>query len=180
MKVISFFSRFTIICNSCFLLFVFLGKFESGKHVAPGADKVVAVSYLKDVIITLGISAIIINLLMCIVYSVIVIIGRQRLLPKWLVIVNFLFLILEFLYFFFRWKEFEEGSRLKVEGSRFEKSSNLDLIFLFENRSNNLINRQRNTFCRKIIPVYKTKRFYFSFFLVDFHLVLIKIKFFIS
>jgi hypothetical protein len=50
----------------------------------------------------LGISAIIINLLMCIVYSVIVIIGRQQLLPKWLVIVNFLFLILQFLYFFFR------------------------------------------------------------------------------
>lgn len=102
MKVISFFSRFTIICNCCFLLFIFLGKLESRKPVAHGTDKIVPVSYLKDVIITLGVSAIIINLLMCIVYSVIVIIGRQKLLPKWLVIVNFLFLILQFLYFFFR------------------------------------------------------------------------------
>jgi len=102
MKVISFFSRFTIICNCCFLLFIFLGKLEARKPVSPVPDKVVPVSYFKDIIITLGISAIIVNLLMCIVYSVIVIMGKQNLLPKWLAIVNFLFLILEFLYFFFR------------------------------------------------------------------------------
>lgn len=102
MKVISFFSRLTIICNFCFLLFIFLGKLEAGKPATQSSDKVVPVSYFADIIITLGISAIIINLLMCIVYSVIVIIGRQQLLPKWLVIVNFLFLILQFLYFFFR------------------------------------------------------------------------------
>lgn len=102
MKVISFFSRFTIICNFCFLLFIFLGKLEARKTVSPGTDKIIPVSYLKDIIITLGLPAIIINLIMCIVYSVVVIIGRQDLLPKWLAIVNFLFLILQFLYFFFR------------------------------------------------------------------------------
>jgi hypothetical protein len=102
MKVISFFSRFTMICNFCFLLFIFLGRLEARKAVTPGTGKVVPVPYFKDIIITLGVSAIIINLIMCIVYSIIVIIGRQQLLPKWLVIVNFLFLILQFLYFFFR------------------------------------------------------------------------------
>ena len=102
MKVISFFSRLTIICNFCFLLFIFLAKLEASKPVTQSSDKVVPVSYFEDIIIILGISAIVINLLMCIVYSVIVIIGRQQLLPKWLVIVNFLFLILQFLYFFFR------------------------------------------------------------------------------
>ena len=102
MKVISFFSRLTIICNFCFLLFIFLGKFEARKQIPQSTDKVVPVPFFKDIIITLGVSAIIINMLMCIVYSVIVIIGRQHLIPKWLAIVNFLFLILQFLYFFFR------------------------------------------------------------------------------
>ncbi|MDQ6904046.1 MAG: hypothetical protein M3139_13675 [Bacteroidota bacterium] len=102
MKVISFFSKFTIICNIAFLLFIFLSKLESQKPVTQGPDTVVAVSFFKNIIITLGISAIIVNLLMCIVYSVTVIIGKQKTLPKWLVIINFLFLIFQFIYFFFR------------------------------------------------------------------------------
>ncbi|MEO8765946.1 MAG: hypothetical protein ABI416_16715 [Ginsengibacter sp.] len=102
MKVVSFFSRVTIICNVCFLLFIFLGKLEAAKPVTKSTDKALPVSYVNDIIITLGISAIVVNLLMCIVYSVIVILGKQRLIPKWLAIVNFLFLILQFIYFFYR------------------------------------------------------------------------------
>lgn len=102
MKVVSFFSRFTIICNIAFLLFIFLGRMEAKKTVTQSRDTVVAVSYFKDIIITLGAGAIIINLIMCIVYSVIVIIGKQNIIPKWLAIVNSLFLILQFLYFFYR------------------------------------------------------------------------------
>ena len=75
---------------------------EAQKPVTQSRDTVVAVPFFKDIIITLGVSAIIINLLMCIVYSVMVIIGRQKIIPKWLAIVNFLFLIFQFLYFFFR------------------------------------------------------------------------------
>lgn len=102
MKVVSFFSRFTVICNCCFLLFIFLSKLEARKPVTQGMDKAVPVSYVKDVIITLGVSAIIVNLLMCIVYSALVIFRRQKFLPKWLAIVNFLFLLLQLCYFFLR------------------------------------------------------------------------------
>lgn len=75
---------------------------EAKKPVTTGKDTVVAVSYFKDIIITLGVAAIIINLLMCIVYSVLIIIRKQYMIPKWLAIVNSLFLILQFLYFFYR------------------------------------------------------------------------------
>ena len=68
MKVISFFSRITVICNCCFLLFIFVGRLKQ-KTITPVTDKVVPVPFFKDIIITLGISAILINLLMCIVYS---------------------------------------------------------------------------------------------------------------
>lgn len=75
---------------------------EAKKPVTQSRDTVVAVSYFKDIIITLGVGAIIINLLMCIVYSVLIIIGKQNMIPKWLAILNVLFLILQFLYFFYR------------------------------------------------------------------------------
>ena len=102
MKVVSFFSRFAIICNIAFLLFIFLGKMEDGKPVTQNTDRVVAVSYFKDIVITLGVAAVIINMLLCIVYAVLIVIGKQTLIPKWLAIVNCLFLILQFLYFFYR------------------------------------------------------------------------------
>ncbi len=102
MKVIAFFSRLTIICNIAFLLFISLARKEAQKPVTQEPDIVVAVSYIKDVIITLGVGAIIINLIMCIVYGVVIIIGKQQLLPKWLAMINVLFLIFQFIYFFFR------------------------------------------------------------------------------
>ncbi len=81
---------------------MFLSKMEVSKAATQGQETVIKVPFLKDLIIILGVSAIVINLLMCIVYSVVVITGRQKILPKWLVILNFLFLILQFLYFFYR------------------------------------------------------------------------------
>jgi len=102
MKVVSFFSRFAIICNIAFLLFIFLGKLEAGKPVTQDTDSVVAVSYAKDIIITLGVAAIIINILLCITYAILIVIGKQNLIPKSLAVVNCLFLVLQFLYFFYR------------------------------------------------------------------------------
>ena len=102
MKVISFFSRFAIVCNIAFLLFIFFSKLEAQKPVTNSHDTVVEVPFLKDVVITLGISAIIINLIMCIVYALIVVMGRQRIIPKWLATVNALFFIFQVFYFFFR------------------------------------------------------------------------------
>jgi hypothetical protein len=102
MKVIAFFSRLTIICNIAFLLFIFLARMEAQQPVTQKPDAVVAVSYLKDVIITLGVAAIMINLIMCVFYAVLIIVGRQRLLPKWLAMINILFLIFQCIYFFYR------------------------------------------------------------------------------
>lgn len=101
MKVISFFSRFTLICNIAFLLFILFSKMEAQKPVTHGRDTVEVIPFFKDMVITLGFSAIVINLLMCLVYSVLVITGKQFLFPKWLAAINFIFLILQFYFFFF-------------------------------------------------------------------------------
>jgi hypothetical protein len=102
MKVVSFFSRFAIICNVAFLLFVFFQKMEARKRVSENSDTVIAVPYFKDIIITLGVAAILVNILLCIVYAILIVTGKQHMIPKWFAIVNLLFLILQFLYFFYR------------------------------------------------------------------------------
>jgi hypothetical protein len=101
MKIISFFSRFTFICNICFLAFVFFAKLQSKKAVAAGPGTVVAFPFFKDLVIILGFLAIIINLLMCLVYLIILLRNKIIFLPKWLTITNAVFLLAEFYFFFF-------------------------------------------------------------------------------
>ena len=101
MKAILFLTRFTIICNIAFLLFIIFGKIEA-KHPAEAVNGTVeAIPYFKNLVITLGFSAIVINFLMCLTYAVLVIIGKRFLVPKWLAAVNVVFLIFQFYFFFF-------------------------------------------------------------------------------
>ena len=100
MKLISFFSKFTFICNISFVLFMIFNKIEAKKAIVGGRDTVVAIPFFKDLIIVLGISAIFINFVMCAVYLFVIIGKRFFLLPKWLPIINFIFLIVEFYFFF--------------------------------------------------------------------------------
>ena len=102
MKLISFFSKFTLICNIAFLLFIFFSTLEAGKaYEGNERDIIQRVPFFKELIITLGFSAIIVNLLMCLSYAIIFGIGKKHLLPKWLTPVNFIFLIAQFYFFFF-------------------------------------------------------------------------------
>ena len=103
MKLIAFFSRVALVCNIAFLLFAFIAAYQSGDtNSAATTGGISGLSYFKNVIIILGVSAIIVNLIMCMVYAVVIIVGRQRILPKNLVIVNFLFFLLQLFYYFFR------------------------------------------------------------------------------
>lgn len=101
MKVISFFSKFTLICNGAFVVFIIFSQIESSKPANANPGTVAALPFFKDIIITLGFSAIIINLFMCLVYATLVIIGKTNLIPKWIAAINFVFLILQFYFFFF-------------------------------------------------------------------------------
>lgn len=101
MKLISFFSRFTFICNICFLLFVIFSKIESAQPPTGTPGTVATLPYFKDLIIVLGFSAILINLVMCIIYVIIYGVKKIIVSPKWLTLVNFCFLIFEFYFFFF-------------------------------------------------------------------------------
>ncbi len=101
MRLFTFLSRFTFICNIAFVLFVFFRWLEKRKPVSGSSDRVVAVPYFKDLIITLGVCAIIINLLMNVFYFLFLLRGKLKNIPVWLPIINFIFLILQVFYFFF-------------------------------------------------------------------------------
>jgi hypothetical protein len=100
MQLVKFLSRFTFICNIAFLLFVFFRWLELQKAVQNGTNGVVAVPILENVIVVLGVSAIIINVAMNFIYFILLLRGRLKILPAWLVAVNFIFLIVQIIYFF--------------------------------------------------------------------------------
>ena len=64
-------------------------------------DRVVAVPFLKDLVIVLGISAIVINILMNIFCFLFLVRGKHKNIPAWLPVINFMFLIVQLIYFFF-------------------------------------------------------------------------------
>ncbi|MEO8961580.1 MAG: hypothetical protein ABI325_06855 [Ginsengibacter sp.] len=100
MKLFSFFSKVAFICNLSFLLFVLFGTSEAKQTIGSSAAGISAIPFLKNLIIILGFSAIIINLAMCIAYLVAILAKKYFLFPKWLAAINFVFLIIQ-VYFFF-------------------------------------------------------------------------------
>jgi hypothetical protein len=102
MKLISFLSRLAVICNIAFVAFVVLTIKEHAIPAVQNPGVVTPVSFASDLIITLGISAIFLNLILVIVYIGVAIAGKIRLLPKWMAVTNSVFLISQVIYFFFR------------------------------------------------------------------------------
>lgn len=100
MKVLSFLSKFTVICNLAFVVFAAVNKFSKSSPSVSEGEGIPELNFFKNIIITLGFSAIIINVLMCLTYAIVLIIGKKKLLPKWLALINFLFLIFQFYFFF--------------------------------------------------------------------------------
>jgi hypothetical protein len=77
-----------------------INRLEAKKPAVAAPDAVLPLPFFKDLIIILGFSAIIINLVMCIVYAVVLVTKKVLPLPKWLAPVNFIFLLVEFYFFF--------------------------------------------------------------------------------
>lgn len=100
MKSIRFLSRFTLICNVCFLLFVIFSQLEAKKPPTGSPGTVEQIPFLKELVIILGFPAIIINFLMCFSYLILIILGKSRLVPRWLGFINITFLLLQVFYFF--------------------------------------------------------------------------------
>lgn len=101
MKAIAFLSRFTLICNIAFIVFITFGFFNAGSPGIESTDVALRVPFLKELIIILGFSAILVNFLMCLTYGILLSLGKRLLIPRWLSVINLSFLLLQIWYFFF-------------------------------------------------------------------------------
>ena len=101
MKIVRFLSRVAFICNISFLLFIFFRWMEVGKPAAQGGEALQSVPLFKDIIITLGIIAIVLNIALAIIYLIFLFSGKISRVPRWLVLINILFLLVQVYYFFF-------------------------------------------------------------------------------
>ena len=100
MKKVSFLSKFTVICNVAFIIFAVVNKFGSNLPKETGGEGIPELNFIKSIVITLGFSAIVINLIMCLAYAILLTIGRKNIIPKWLALINLGFLVFQFYFFF--------------------------------------------------------------------------------
>lgn len=98
MNIARFLSKFTFICNIAFLFYVLFCYMEMKRPTGASYKDLVPVPFIKAIIITLGYPAIFINIFMNAMYLGLLI-ARKLFIPRWLVLANVFFLIIEILYF---------------------------------------------------------------------------------
>ena len=101
MRLFKFLLKFTFICNIAFVLFVYFRWLENRKSVKGSGDQLVSLPIFKDLVITLGVSAIVINLLMNVFCVLFLVRGRAKNIPVWLPLINFLFLVVQVIYWWY-------------------------------------------------------------------------------
>lgn len=100
MKTLKFFSKVALICNVCFVLFALFAMLETSAPEGNQPDIILRLPFIKDIIITLGFLAILINLVLFVWYLVIILTGKKANLPITMAIINSVFLIIQIFYFF--------------------------------------------------------------------------------
>lgn len=94
------FSRISFICNIGFLVFVILRYVELGrKNAAPG-DGILPLSFITGSFVVLGQLAIFVNVFFFLLLLSLMALKKTLSPPQWLIVTNFIFLMLQVYYFF--------------------------------------------------------------------------------
>ena len=94
------FSRITFLCNLSFLLFIILQYVELNSKKNNSNDGIIPLPFLTGTLVILGQLAIFINFIFCLILVIFMLRKKVLPVPRWLVIVNFIFLLLQVFYFF--------------------------------------------------------------------------------
>jgi hypothetical protein len=98
-----FFSKFTVLCNCCFLVAVVLWYFEMHNRHQGSNDQLIQVPWLESTLVILGYGAIIVNVFFLLVYLIFVSFKVPVKIPKWMIIFNIiLFCCQVYFHFFFK------------------------------------------------------------------------------
>ena len=94
-----FFSKITFICNLGFLVFIVLRFIDFTDKKPSNENGILPLSFVTGNLVILGQFAIFLNLIFCVFIGVLFLFKKTPLVAAWLLIVNFLFLIIELYYF---------------------------------------------------------------------------------
>ena len=95
------FSKVTFICNLCFLATIVLRYVELNNRKNNVNDSIIPLPYITGILVILGQLAIFINLIFCLITFVLFLLKKEKKIPGRLVIFNFIFLVIQFIYFLF-------------------------------------------------------------------------------
>ena len=96
-----FFSKIVFICNLCFVAAVILRLVENAKRKSETFDGQVLLKPMQSTLVVLGYGAIFLSLLFLFACFYWLITKQIKQLPKWIVITNLVFLLVQTYYFFF-------------------------------------------------------------------------------
>ena len=94
------FSKIALICNVSFLVFVLLAYVELNNKAIKGSDNIMPLPFLTGTIVILGQFAIFINFIFCLVVMILLLSKKIINIPRWVLIFNSFFLLLQVFYFF--------------------------------------------------------------------------------
>ena len=94
-----FFSKITFICNIGFVVFVVLRYIELNGEKSNIQDSILPLPFLSGTMVVLGQFAIFLNLVFCLAAGVLFFSKKLIPIASWLLIVNFLFLLIQLYYF---------------------------------------------------------------------------------
>jgi hypothetical protein len=94
------FSKLVFICNLCFVVAVIFAKIEAVQKKTADYNGQLLPQPIISTLAVLGYSAIFINLLFLLVCCGLLIFKQIKQIPKWIVIVNLVFFIIQVFYFF--------------------------------------------------------------------------------
>lgn len=94
------FSKIAFICNISFLIFILLAYIEFNHKKNKAGDSIMPLPFFTGIFVILGELAIFINLIFCLVVLVLLLSKKMIRVPRWLLIVNFIFLLAQVYYFF--------------------------------------------------------------------------------
>jgi len=96
-----FFSKFVFICNLCFVASVILRLVENAQKKNEEFSGQILLKPIESTLVVLGYGAIVLNLLFIVLCFYLLIAKRIKQIPRWIVITNLVFFVIEFYYFFF-------------------------------------------------------------------------------
>ena len=94
------FAKIVLICNISFIIFVLLGYIEFSQKKSRGGESIMPLPFITGTFVILGELAVFVNLIFCCVTLLLLLSKKVIQVPQWLLIVNFIFLMLQLYYFF--------------------------------------------------------------------------------